>query len=164
MSTEYIEKTVKKTKLDKKIKGFLKDKCLFDSKGKKVKGPGIICIIFIIILILSLLSTLCSSYIQIKTYSLFDIGPSYLVYGKLISDIILYILIIFIMYQMCKICRGGLGLIIIILLSCIFTFVQAFIFQKYNTDKNVLFAQIKKKAQEHQASSQIYSGTNITER
>lgn len=164
MSTEYIEKTVKKTKLDKKIKGFFKDNCLFDSKGKKVKGPGMICKIYIFTLVLSLLCILCSSYIQIKTYSLLEISPSYLVYGELIADIIFYIFIILFMYQMCKICRGGLGFVILCLINCLYTCIKNIIFKDYNNDKKVLFAEIKKKAEEYQASSQIYSGTNVTER
>jgi len=163
MSTEYIEKTVKKTKLDKKVKGFFKDKCLFDSKGKKVKGPGTTCSIFIFILVICLICTLCSAYIQIKTYSLVEVSPSYLVYGQIIADIIFYIFTVLFMYQMCKICRGGLGLIILCLLNCVYTCIRNVIFKDYNNDKKALFAGIKKKAEEYKAS-QIYSGTNVTTR
>lgn len=162
MSTEYIKDTVKKTKLDKKIKGFFKDKCLFNSKGKKVKGPGITCKIFIIILALSLLCTLCSAYIQIKTYSLIEVTPSYLAYGEILADIIYSIFIILFMYQMCKICQGGLGIIILCLLNCIYICIKNIIFKDYNNDKKALFAEIKKKAEEYKASTQIYSETNVT--
>tara|TARA_Y100001958_G_C21246279_1_gene576613 strand:+ start:4968 stop:5354 length:387 start_codon:yes stop_codon:yes gene_type:complete len=104
------------------------DKCLFDIKGVKQKGPGILCTIYLFLIILGTLFTTVSyiKYINSKSTqedkssnsTQEDKSSNFISYVSLISYIFYSILQFLFMYKMCSICRGLQGFFIIIIINC----------------------------------------------
>lgn len=82
-------------------------KCLYDSSGKIVNGPGIICSFYIIIMIIGLIGNI---------YYSMEIKDKKTRIKNIIADLIHTTLSVLFMYHMCYICRGFVGFMILILI------------------------------------------------
>ena len=124
--------------LTKQLDRIFDDKCLFSKSGSQQRGPGFLCGLYIIIIIISLIYNIVSSQEYLTKYGL---TRAQITLQNIIDVFIALFGIIFI-YHMCYICRGFLGFVILLVINICIGLIRAIIFKsyyqafiKYNIDK-----------------------------
>jgi len=112
------------TKLDK----IFDDKCLFSKSGSVYRGPGFLCGLYIILIFTSLIFNIVISQEYLVKYGL---TREQVVIQNIIDVAIAIFSIVFI-YHMCYICRGFLGLVLLIVINMCIQFIRKIVFKTYN--------------------------------
>ena len=107
---------------------FFDDKCLFRKSGSVERGPGFLCGIYIFMIFTSLLFNIVMSQEYLTKYGL---SRSQVIVQNIIDVCISIFSIIFI-YHMCYICRGFLGLVLLVIFNICVQFIRRIMFKTYN--------------------------------
>lgn len=103
------------------------DKCLYAKSGSVQRGPGIICGLYILLIITGLIYNIVISQQYLTKYGLTR-EQVFLQNG---IDILLAIFSIVFIYHMCYICRGFVGFLVLLLINMSFGLIRAAIFSNY---------------------------------
>lgn len=105
------------------------DNCLYDKKGNKVHGPGVLCYLFIILESIFLIAHIVH---VIYNKDKFDKVSKTRFYLALSYQIIFSLLSILFIYKMCYHCNGLIGIILLIVVTVFSNFLFELIFPTYN--------------------------------
>ena len=111
------------TKLDK----IFDDKCLYAKSGSVQRGPGFICGLYILLIVIGLIYNIVISQEYFIKYGL---TRQQVVLQNIIDVCIALFSVIFI-YHMCYICRGFLGFVLLIVFNLIIALIRNAIFKSY---------------------------------
>ena len=122
MSTNFRSNAITKM-LDK----IFDDKCLYAKSGSVQRGPGVICGLYILLIITSLIYNLVMTQEYLTKYGLSR--------GQLLVqngiDLLLSIFNIVFIYHMCYICRGFVGFLVLLLINMSIGLIRLSIFSSY---------------------------------
>ena len=104
------------------------DKCLYRKSGSVERGPGIICSIYIILLIIGTIV----SVIMSQSYTKYGVSRQSIIIQNII-DIVILLFGVYFIYHMCYICRGFVVFIILICLNALIFFIRWHIFSSSYT-------------------------------
>ena len=113
--------------LTKQLDKIFDDKCLFSKGGTQQRGPGFICSLYIVLIIVGLIFSIVMTQKNRVNFNLTN-GQ---VITQYIIDIILAIFSIVFIYHMCYICRGFLGFVILIVINLCISMIRMMIFTDY---------------------------------
>ena len=119
-----------KTKSKSKSNNFLlfTNSCLYDSGGQKVNGPYPLCYFFIFLMVFSLIVNIIQTITDRKQYH----GISKIRFFLAVTtSIMITMFSIYFMYNMCYICHGFVGLLMLICISIITSVIHSLIFPKF---------------------------------
>jgi hypothetical protein len=122
MSTKFRSNTITNM-LDK----VFDDKCLYAKSGSVQRGPGIICGLYILLIVTGLIYNIVISQQYLTKYGLTR-EQVFLQNG---IDILLSIFSIVFIYHMCYICRGFVGFLVLLLINMSLGLIRAAIFSNY---------------------------------
>ena len=103
------------------------DKCLYAKSGSVQRGPGIICGLYILLIITGLIYNIVISQQYLTKYGL--TREQVLLQNGI--DILLAIFSIVFIYHMCYICRGFVGFLVLLLINMSLGLIRAAIFSNY---------------------------------
>ena len=103
------------------------DKCLYAKSGSVQRGPGIICGLYILLIITGLIYNIVISQQYLTKYGL--TRQQVLLQNGI--DILLAIFSIVFIYHMCYICRGFVGFLVLLLINMSLGLIRAAIFSNY---------------------------------
>jgi hypothetical protein len=103
------------------------DKCLYAKSGSVQRGPGFICGLYIILIIVGFIYNIIVTHKYLNQYG---ISRTQILLQNCI-DIILAIFNIIFIYHMCYICRGFVGFLVLLLINMIIGFIRMSIFTGY---------------------------------
>jgi hypothetical protein len=109
------------------IDNTFEDKCYYDSNGNRVRGPGIICGTWIFLLIIGTMLNIIWSWGLVDNVK---VKWSDIVLQNII-DIVITGIIVSIAYNMCYICRGFIGFLVVWLVLTVFNAIRWFFFSSY---------------------------------
>ena len=112
----------------KELSDYFSDDCLFDANGKRVRGPGILCSLWISLIILGTILNIIMSWKLLYKHNINNLS---IVIQNVIEVLISFIMIVFI-YNMCYKCRGLLAFFLVMLFSIGFNIIRWFLFSSYN--------------------------------
>ena len=104
------------------------DNCLYSKSGSTQRGPGIICSIYMILLIVGTIV----SVIMSQSYTKYGVSRQSIIIQNII-DIVILLFGVYFIYHMCYICRGFVGFIILICLMALVNFIRWHMFSNFNT-------------------------------
>ena len=113
--------------LTKQLDKIFDDKCLFSKGGTQQRGPGFICGLYIILIIVSLVFNIVMTEKNMTKYGL-DRGQVVL---QNIIDVAVALFSIVSIYHMCYICRGFLGFVILIIINMCISMIRMMLFNDY---------------------------------
>ena len=122
MSTKFRSNTITNM-LDK----VFDDKCLYAKSGSVQRGPGIICGLYILLIVTGLIYNIVISQQYLTKYGL--TREQVLLQNGI--DILLTIFSIVFIYHMCYICRGFVGFLVLLLINMSLGLIRAAIFSNY---------------------------------
>lgn len=103
------------------------DKCLYAKSGSVQRGPGIICGLYILLIVTGLIYNIVISQRYLTKYGL--TREQVLLQNGI--DILLAIFSIVFIYHMCYICRGFVGFLVLLLINMSLGLIRAAIFSNY---------------------------------
>tara|TARA_B110000977_G_scaffold173521_1_gene226729 strand:- start:201 stop:575 length:375 start_codon:yes stop_codon:yes gene_type:complete len=103
------------------------DKCLYAKSGSVQRGPGIICGLYILLIVTGLIYNIVISQQYLTKYGL--TREQVLLQNGI--DILLTIFSIVFIYHMCYICRGFVGFLVLLLINMSLGLIRAAIFSNY---------------------------------
>jgi len=106
---------------------FFDDKCLYAKSGSVQRGPGIICGLYILLIVTGLIYNIVISQQYLTKYGL--TREQVLLQNGI--DILLTIFSIVFIYHMCYICRGFVGFLVLLLINMSLGLIRAAIFSNY---------------------------------
>ncbi len=106
---------------------FFDDKCLYAKSGSVQRGPGLICGLYILLIITGLIYNIVISQQYLTKYGL--TREQVLLQNGI--DILLAIFSIVFIYHMCYICRGFVGFLVLLLINMSLGLIRAAIFSNY---------------------------------
>ena len=106
---------------------FFDDKCLYAKSGSVQRGPGLICGLYILLIITGLIYNIVISQQYLTKYGL--TREQVLLQNGI--DILLAIFSIVFIYHMCYICRGFVGFLVLLLINISLGLIRAAIFSNY---------------------------------
>ena len=106
---------------------FFDDKCLYAKSGSVQRGPGLICGLYILLIITGLIYNIVISQQYLTKYGL--TRQQVLLQNGI--DILLAIFSIVFIYHMCYICRGFVGFLVLLLINMSLGLIRAAIFSNY---------------------------------
>ena len=106
---------------------FFDDKCLYAKSGSVQRGPGLICGLYILLIITGLIYNIVISQQYLTKYGL--TREQVLLQNGI--DILLAIFSIVFIYHMCYICRGFVGFLVLLLINMSLGLIRAAIFINY---------------------------------
>ena len=106
---------------------FFDDKCLYAKSGSVQRGPGIICGLYILLIVTGLIYNIVISQQYLTKYGL--TREQVLLQNGI--DILLSIFSIVFIYHMCYICRGFVGFLVLLLINMSLGLIRAAIFSNY---------------------------------
>ena len=122
MSTNFRSNAITKM-LDK----IFDDKCLYAKSGSVQRGPGVICGLYILLIITGLIYNIVTTQEYLTKYGLTR-GQILIQNG---IDLLLAIFSIVFIYHMCYICRGFVGFLVLLLINMSFGLIRLAIFKNY---------------------------------
>ncbi len=122
MSTNFRSNAITKM-LDK----MFDDKCLYAKSGSVQRGPGVICGLYILLIITGLIYNIVTTQEYLTKYGL--TRGQILVQNGI--DILLAIFSIVFIYHMCYICRGFVGFLVLLLINMSIGLIRAAVFSSY---------------------------------
>ena len=105
------------------------DKCAYNASGSRIRGPGILCGAWIILLVVGTVLNIVLSW---KLVDGINLSWSNIIIQNII-DIILTSIVITIAYNMCNICRGFIGFLVVWLLLTMISSLRWYFFSSYRT-------------------------------
>ena len=112
--------------LAKLLDSIFDDKCLYRKSGSVERGPGVICGLYIFLLITGCIVNIIISQSFIK----YGVSRQSIIIQNII-DIVILLFSIYFMYHMCYICRGFVGFITLVLIMAFVGFIRWHIFSNY---------------------------------
>jgi len=109
------------------INDTFEDKCNYDSKGNRVRGPGLLCGTWIVLLVAGTILNIIWSWELVDNV---NVTWSSIIVQNII-DIIITAIVVSIAYNMCFICRGFIGFLVVWLLLTIFSAIRWYFFSSY---------------------------------
>ena len=103
------------------------DKCLYAKSGSVQRGPGLICGLYILLIITGLIYNIVISQQYLTKYGL--TRQQVLLQNGI--DILLAIFSIVFIYHMCYICRGFVGFLVLLLINGSIGLIRAAVFSSY---------------------------------
>lgn len=122
MSTNFRSNAITKM-LDK----IFDDKCLYAKSGSVQRGPGVICGLYILLIITGLIYNIVTTQEYLTKYGLTR-GQILIQNG---IDLLLAIFSIVFIYHMCYICRGFVGFLVLLLINMSIGLIRLAIFKNY---------------------------------
>ena len=103
------------------------DKCLYAKSGSVQRGPGIICGLYILLIVTSFIYNIVITQEYLTKYGL-SRGQILVQNG---IDLLLAIFNIVFIYHMCYICRGFVGFLVLLLINMSIGFIRLAVFKNY---------------------------------
>ena len=105
------------------------DKCAYDASGSKIRGPGLLCGTWIILIVFGTLTSIVWSwkYVDGITLTWTDI-----IIQNIIDILITSVVVVF-GYNMCNICRGFVGFLVVWVIVTIISSIRWYFFSSYRT-------------------------------
>lgn len=103
------------------------DKCLYAKSGSVQRGPGVICGLYILLIITSLIYNIVTTQEYLTKYGL-SRGQILVQNG---IDLLLAIFSIVFIYHMCYICRGFVGFLVLLLINMSIGLIRLAVFKDY---------------------------------
>jgi len=103
------------------------DKCLYAKSGSVQRGPGLICGLYILLIITSLIFNIVTTQKNLTQYGL-SRGQILIQNG---IDLLIAIFSIVFIYHMCYICRGFVGFLVLLLIHGSIGLIRAAVFSSY---------------------------------
>jgi len=121
--------------LAKLLDSIFDDKCLYRKSGSVERGPGVICGLYIFLLITGCIINI----IITQSYTKYGVSRQSIIIQNII-DIVVLLFGIYFMYHMCYICRGFVGFISLVLIMIFINFIRLHIFSNYyqKTNKGII--------------------------
>ena len=113
--------------LTKQLDKIFDDKCLFSKSGTQQRGPGFLCGLYIILIIVGLVFNIVLTDNNMTKYCL---SRGQVVLQNIIDVAVALFSIVFI-YHMCYICRGFLGFVILIVINMCISMIRMMLFKDY---------------------------------
>ena len=111
--------------LTKQLDKIFDDKCLFSKSGTQQRGPGVLCGLYIVLIIVSLVYNIVMTEKNMGSY-----GRGQVILQNIIDVAVALFSIVFI-YHMCYICRGFLGFVILIVINMCISMIRMMLFKDY---------------------------------
>jgi len=111
------------------INGTFDDKCAYDSSGSRIRGPGLLCGGWILLLITGTILNIIWSWSLVDGVNL--TWTSIIIQN--IIDVMVTSLVVALAYNMCFICRGFVGFLVIWLLLTVISAIRWYLFSSYRT-------------------------------
>ena len=103
------------------------DKCLYAKSGSVQRGPGLICGLYILLIITSLIFNIVTTQKNLTQYGL-SRGQILIQNG---IDLLIAIFSIVFIYHMCYICRGFVGFLVLLLINMSIGLIRLAVFKNY---------------------------------
>ena len=119
-------KSYKSNPMAKFLDSIFDDKCLYNKNGSIQRGPGIICGLYIFLLITGCIVGI----IMTQSYTKYGLTRESIIIQNVLAFVILLFSVYFI-YHMCYICRGFMGFIVLFLFTIITFIIRWYVFTNY---------------------------------
>lgn len=112
--------------LAKLLDSIFDDKCLYRKSGSVERGPGVICGLYIFLLVTGCIINIIMSQSFIK----YGVSRQSIIIQNII-DIVILLFSIYFMYHMCYICRGFVGFVLLMIIMSLLSLIRYTIFKNY---------------------------------
>ena len=120
--------------ITKLLDKFFRDKCSYTRSGKVKRGPGFLCSVYILLILIFLVVNIILTEKYMKQLGF---SRKYIVFQNIIDIAVAMFSMVF-MYHMCYRCNGFIGFILLIFINMFISFVRSILFQKYSVAMSVL--------------------------
>lgn len=124
-ASKFTKKTQKR--VNSWVDNLFKDNCISNWKGEVIRGPGIWCGLWIVLIILGTVANIFYSW-KLTDYNL---SKGNIVVQNIIDILISMVQVYFIM-RMCYICRGPTALFFVIVFNIVFSALRLKLFSSYS--------------------------------
>tara|TARA_B110001469_G_C9546997_1_gene271483 strand:- start:193 stop:642 length:450 start_codon:yes stop_codon:yes gene_type:complete len=121
--------TINKNWIKDLINSTFDDNCAYDASGSRIRGPGLLCGTWIVLLVLGTLLNIVWSW---KLVDGINLTWSDIIIQNII-DIVITTFVVTLAYNMCNICRGFVGFLVVWVILTIISSVRWFFFSSYRS-------------------------------
>lgn len=122
-----MSKNFRSNAITKILDKFFDDKCLYAKSGSVQRGPGLICGLYILLIITALIFNIVTT----QNLTKYGISREQILVQNGIDLLITIFSIVFI-YHMCYICRGFVGFLVLLLINMSIGFIRFAVFKNYD--------------------------------